>query len=286
MAGVPTEDKLVFYGLYKQATAGPCNMPSPSCFAWSDKAKWQRWHDLGDLSPALAARRYIEHLDSMQDSWRSSMPPQLQDLGMQGGDSSEHLSSSEDDETPAHDRPSKVNDSSGDSPWREDSTGARVAPECNVGSRSGDNSQAGLRMEQRMRLQAPTVPPAGVGLPELGLRAVHEEHADQLKFARLMDLLKLQEEGKYVAELEDPDTQRFMEHFYERLANISDVAPYAIPPRNYSLTGRALAEAKKERQYLWELLTCDMHLPVVADNATEGEEDARFQGAPLPLLPT
>jgi len=46
MPGLPAEDKLVFYGLYKQATVGPCNTPKPSCFAWADTAKWQRWQAL------------------------------------------------------------------------------------------------------------------------------------------------------------------------------------------------------------------------------------------------
>ena len=46
MPGLPAEDKLVFYGLYKQATVGPCNTSKPSCFAWADIAKWQRWQAL------------------------------------------------------------------------------------------------------------------------------------------------------------------------------------------------------------------------------------------------
>jgi hypothetical protein len=46
-----------------------------------------------------------------------------------------------------------------------------------------------------------------------------------------------------------------------------------IPPKNLSLTGAALREAKKERQYLWELLTREQTLPVsLIDDPTEEEE--------------
>ncbi len=39
------------------------------------------------------------------------------------------------------------------------------------------------------------------------------------------------------------EVQAFMRHFYERLSNVSDIAPYSFPPRNYSLTGEALEKA-------------------------------------------
>lgn len=34
------ELKLTFYGLYKQATVGPCNEPRPSIFNYVNRAKW------------------------------------------------------------------------------------------------------------------------------------------------------------------------------------------------------------------------------------------------------
>lgn len=34
------ELKLTFYGLYKQATVGPCNEPRPSIFNYINRAKW------------------------------------------------------------------------------------------------------------------------------------------------------------------------------------------------------------------------------------------------------
>ena len=32
--------KLIFYGLYKQATSGPCNESQPSMFNYIARAKW------------------------------------------------------------------------------------------------------------------------------------------------------------------------------------------------------------------------------------------------------
>ena len=34
------EMKLIFYGLYKQATVGPCTEPRPSMFNYVARAKW------------------------------------------------------------------------------------------------------------------------------------------------------------------------------------------------------------------------------------------------------
>ena len=177
MQGVPTEDKLVFYGFFKQATAGTCSTPRPSRFAWGDVAKWQRWQELGNMSRTVAARKYVEHLDSMQPEWRSSVrPPQFQDMGLGADDSSDHLSSSS---VPEIDR---LGLSSGDSQWEEDAAGQR----CRSGGAAGVGAdQAGtVRMRERMRLQPPSVPPSAPGIPELGIRPIHEEHADQMRFAR------------------------------------------------------------------------------------------------------
>jgi diazepam-binding inhibitor (GABA receptor modulating acyl-CoA-binding protein) len=202
MPGVATEDKLVLYGLYKQATVGQCDAPQPSRFAWADKAKWQRWHALKGMNPSVAARVYIKHLDSMQPLWRSSRPPQFQDLGLPAEDSSQHLSSLSEAADHASTAPPQhrhqetmTSDSSGDSKWDEDSEGTRTPP--NQAAQRGQRGDmlralASSRVEQRMRLQAPTAPPVAPGIPELGIRPIHEEHADQMRFARLMDLLVLQ----------------------------------------------------------------------------------------------
>ena len=87
-----------------------------------------------------------------------------------------------------------------------------------------------------------------------------------------MDLLMLQHDGKYVAKLEEDgggDTPIFLKRFYHRLAKVSSIMPGGIPPRNESLVGDDLAAAKRERCYIWQLLTSELLLPVVPQNATE-----------------
>uniref|UniRef100_A0A0E0NXG6 ACB domain-containing protein n=1 Tax=Oryza rufipogon TaxID=4529 RepID=A0A0E0NXG6_ORYRU len=37
------EDKLILYGLYKQATVGDVNTSRPGIFAQRDRAKWDAW---------------------------------------------------------------------------------------------------------------------------------------------------------------------------------------------------------------------------------------------------
>ncbi len=37
------EDKLILYGLYKQATVGPVNTSRPGVFNQRDRAKWDAW---------------------------------------------------------------------------------------------------------------------------------------------------------------------------------------------------------------------------------------------------
>uniref|UniRef100_A0A8C5GA55 ACB domain-containing protein n=1 Tax=Gouania willdenowi TaxID=441366 RepID=A0A8C5GA55_GOUWI len=54
---------LMFYGYYKQATVGPCNIPRPNGF-WDtrDKAKWDAWSSLRNMSKEEAMRSYIEDI--------------------------------------------------------------------------------------------------------------------------------------------------------------------------------------------------------------------------------
>ncbi|KAJ3077110.1 acyl-CoA binding domain-containing protein 6 [Podochytrium sp. JEL0797] len=50
---------LELYGLYKLATVGPCNTPSPGLFAFQARAKWDAWNSLGSsVSPDEAKLRY------------------------------------------------------------------------------------------------------------------------------------------------------------------------------------------------------------------------------------
>lgn len=53
---------LRFYGLYKQATAGPCDAPKPSFFDRRGRAKWQAWKDAAGLSAEEAQQQYVQLL--------------------------------------------------------------------------------------------------------------------------------------------------------------------------------------------------------------------------------
>ncbi|KAI8068626.1 acyl-CoA-binding protein [Gongronella butleri] len=55
-------DKLKFYGLYKQATVGPCNTPKPSSRHLVDYAKWKAWYRLGQMDPVDAKNLYVNAL--------------------------------------------------------------------------------------------------------------------------------------------------------------------------------------------------------------------------------
>ena len=52
------DEKLNLYGYYKQATLGKCNTPKPSMFNLVDKAKWDKWNSLGNMSIDDAMLKY------------------------------------------------------------------------------------------------------------------------------------------------------------------------------------------------------------------------------------
>ncbi|XP_051201210.1 acyl-CoA-binding domain-containing protein 1 [Lolium perenne] len=53
------EDKLVLYGLYKQATVGDVNTPKPGVFNMRDRAKWCAWEAVKGKSKEEAMSDYI-----------------------------------------------------------------------------------------------------------------------------------------------------------------------------------------------------------------------------------
>ncbi|XP_050099335.1 acyl-CoA-binding domain-containing protein 6-like [Anopheles aquasalis] len=61
---------LQFYGLYKQATVGPCNTTKPGIFNLQARAKWTAWHELGQLDSRTAMMRYEQLLNDLHPSWR------------------------------------------------------------------------------------------------------------------------------------------------------------------------------------------------------------------------
>lgn len=60
---------LGFYGLYKQATCGPCDIPAPSWYQLQAKHKWQAWNSLGDMSKEVAMGSYIRAVGKLDPDW-------------------------------------------------------------------------------------------------------------------------------------------------------------------------------------------------------------------------
>uniref|UniRef100_A0A1I8EKL4 ACB domain-containing protein n=1 Tax=Wuchereria bancrofti TaxID=6293 RepID=A0A1I8EKL4_WUCBA len=57
---VPTNDeKLMFYSLYKQATEGKNKNAQPNFLHFLQKAKWEAWKKLGEMSSDEAKKKYI-----------------------------------------------------------------------------------------------------------------------------------------------------------------------------------------------------------------------------------
>nr|CAB3219679.1 acyl-CoA-binding domain-containing protein 5 [Phallusia mammillata] len=62
---------LMFYAYYKQATEGPCNKPKPWSFDVINKAKWDAWNKLGNMTQETAMDNYVKELTKvMQDTPR------------------------------------------------------------------------------------------------------------------------------------------------------------------------------------------------------------------------
>ncbi|MCL4154103.1 UNVERIFIED_CONTAM: hypothetical protein GTU68_048740 [Idotea baltica] len=53
---------LKFYGLYKQATEGPCHEPKPSFYEVVKGYKWRAWNTLGNMSKSEAMGSYVNEL--------------------------------------------------------------------------------------------------------------------------------------------------------------------------------------------------------------------------------
>ncbi|KAL3500116.1 hypothetical protein ACH5RR_039209 [Cinchona calisaya] len=53
------ENKLILYGLYKQATVGPVNTARPGLFSMRERAKWDAWKAVEGKSKEEAMSDYI-----------------------------------------------------------------------------------------------------------------------------------------------------------------------------------------------------------------------------------
>ncbi|XP_066435408.1 enoyl-CoA delta isomerase 2-like [Eleutherodactylus coqui] len=62
------DTKLQLYALFKQATQGSCNAPKPGMLDFVNKAKWDAWNSLGNLSKDEAIKSYIELVHNLISS--------------------------------------------------------------------------------------------------------------------------------------------------------------------------------------------------------------------------
>ncbi|KAK8514586.1 hypothetical protein V6N13_103252 [Hibiscus sabdariffa] len=62
------EDKLILYGLFKQATVGPVNTSRPGIFNLREKAKWDAWKAVEGKSSEEAMNDYITKVKQLQEA--------------------------------------------------------------------------------------------------------------------------------------------------------------------------------------------------------------------------
>lgn len=69
MSELESDELLAFYGLYKQATVGPCDIPRPKWYQVQAKHKWEAWKNLGDMSRETAMANYIQGIRRLDPTW-------------------------------------------------------------------------------------------------------------------------------------------------------------------------------------------------------------------------
>ncbi|VDK85326.1 unnamed protein product [Onchocerca ochengi] len=71
---MPTNDeKLMFYSLYKQATEGKNKKAAPSFLNFVEKAKWEAWKKLDEMSSDEAKRTYVNLVKQIIDKMSETM---------------------------------------------------------------------------------------------------------------------------------------------------------------------------------------------------------------------
>lgn len=78
---VPDAELLRLYGLYKQATEGPCVEKKPSFFDIKGRSKHFAWVALGDMSQQEAQSKYVELLSELKPNWNQAKAQSSQGVG-------------------------------------------------------------------------------------------------------------------------------------------------------------------------------------------------------------
>ncbi|KAL9541469.1 hypothetical protein MBANPS3_009108 [Mucor bainieri] len=66
---LPNDKKLHFYGLFKQATIGDCNIDKPGLFDFVARAKYDAWQSFKGLSFREARNMYIDSVEELKVGW-------------------------------------------------------------------------------------------------------------------------------------------------------------------------------------------------------------------------
>lgn len=67
-----TKTILSLYGLYKQATVGPCDIPQPGWFQMQNRQKWDAWKQLKDMPSQAAMKTYVDKISELDPDWLGS----------------------------------------------------------------------------------------------------------------------------------------------------------------------------------------------------------------------
>ncbi|XP_063391583.1 acyl-CoA-binding domain-containing protein 5-B isoform X2 [Cydia fagiglandana] len=59
---------LRFYSYFKQATEGPCDKPKPGFWDVVNRAKWESWNKLGNMSQTEAMQAYVDELHKIVET--------------------------------------------------------------------------------------------------------------------------------------------------------------------------------------------------------------------------
>jgi diazepam-binding inhibitor (GABA receptor modulating acyl-CoA-binding protein) len=64
-------DLLILYGLYKQATAGDCNVAQPWAIQVEARSKWEVWNKNKGMERMSAMRNYIDKVEELMSDARA-----------------------------------------------------------------------------------------------------------------------------------------------------------------------------------------------------------------------
>ncbi|KAA8536858.1 hypothetical protein F0562_029336 [Nyssa sinensis] len=67
----PNDVALLLYGLYQQATVGPCKIPKPRGWSPVEQSKWTSWQGLGNMASTEAMRLFVKILEEEDPGWYS-----------------------------------------------------------------------------------------------------------------------------------------------------------------------------------------------------------------------